>query len=524
VGALLIALVVAGGAVSQDAPLWGGLEPGPYAVGFRSEWSLDETRRYVVQLPQGGRYDGPRPILVNLWFPAETVDESEWRSHAAYLDVRREEHGLGAFSAALSAHARSIVLQEVAGKEEAALTEDEARAIAEFLGRPTAAFDAATPASGPFPVVVYHSGAGSSFDDDAVLCELLASHGYVVLGSAFQLEDGSSLGVDGGAGSGRDLEFLLRRARSLPFADPERAALIGHSLGAQAILRHAARPGCTASVLVLLDTTQDYYALGTPLFASLVAEVRGGREHVRQRMLVAAGPEASFQLVDLLAHAERAYLTLPSLDHNDFIAQGNQRRAWLVERGAEEQDAARVRAEYEDLCRYVLATLDAHLGGKPARLAELDAAYARGRLGRDVRLERVAAGVTAPPRYAVPSDEPPSPRQLPHLLRGEGARRTCEVLARFADRRPPIEVLESTMLTGSTLFELVEAGEVEEARILYGFLETAQSGVLYGLTFQADMARLTGKPEVERRILEAAALLDPDDTELQARRKSLEGR
>ncbi len=39
-------------------------------------------------------------------------------------------------------------------------------------------------------------------------------------------------------------------------------------------------------------------------------------------MLFAANPHAFFKLADPLSQAERHYLTLRDLDHNEFIAQG----------------------------------------------------------------------------------------------------------------------------------------------------------------------------------------------------------
>ena len=84
---------------------------------------------------------------------------------------------------------------------------------------------AATPSAGPFPLVVYHAGAGSSFEDNAWLCEELARHGFVVVGSAFSKADGSTFGIDARTGSARDMAFLVARARELPFVDWTRVGL-----------------------------------------------------------------------------------------------------------------------------------------------------------------------------------------------------------------------------------------------------------------------------------------------------------
>ena len=46
----LVAVVVAlssGPAPAQEPLLWGGLKPGPNAVGYRTLYQLDHTRQYV---------------------------------------------------------------------------------------------------------------------------------------------------------------------------------------------------------------------------------------------------------------------------------------------------------------------------------------------------------------------------------------------------------------------------------------------------------------------------------------------
>src|SRR5690349_16832461 len=60
-------------AVAQEPLLWGSLEPGPHAVGFRKLYALDDTRQYDPEYsidPQALPAHRPRPILVCLWYPA----------------------------------------------------------------------------------------------------------------------------------------------------------------------------------------------------------------------------------------------------------------------------------------------------------------------------------------------------------------------------------------------------------------------------------------------------------------------
>lgn len=50
----------------------------------------------------------------------------------------------------------------------------------------TASFRDAPPLEGDFPVVIYHQGLGGTMEENQLVLELLASHGYIAVGSGFQ--------------------------------------------------------------------------------------------------------------------------------------------------------------------------------------------------------------------------------------------------------------------------------------------------------------------------------------------------
>lgn len=530
---VVAALLACVASVCAQASASRAAEPGEYAVGFERRWVLDESRSYRSAWDDGETLPaGPRPLLVNLWYPARTPlpeGAAEPMPHAAYLDILVTGQ-LEPFSRALRDFAREVATAEITGTEE--LAAGERARFERFLQARTTAHRGVPPAEGRFPLVLYHAGAGSSFEDNARLCELLASRGFVVLGSAFQDASGDSLETDGGDGSAADLGFLVRWADAeLPFADAERVGMLGHSLGAQAILTFAATGDSPAVALVALDTTQDYYALGGSLHARFVARMRAGASYVTQHVLFAAGPAAVFQLADGLERAPRTYLTLPHLDHNEYLSQGLQRLDWLTELQAEAptaegarqlEHADAIRAEYAELCRYVAAFLEHTLDDRGDALAVLDRRLAATELGAGVHVEHVATGVDGPAAYALDSADPPTPRQLGPLVESEGAAAAVAVLTRFRDREPPIPILSGTMGTGSTLFALVESGELEEARTLYAFLETVQPTVLGLLEFLADFAELLGRPDEARRVLAAVVALDPEYGEAAERLAGLE--
>lgn len=75
---LLIVAVLAFGAAPATAgdgsPLWGQLEPGPYAVGFRQIERSDHSRLHRLPVDMTGTAvagERSRPLRISVWYPAE---------------------------------------------------------------------------------------------------------------------------------------------------------------------------------------------------------------------------------------------------------------------------------------------------------------------------------------------------------------------------------------------------------------------------------------------------------------------
>ena len=130
-----------------------------------------------------------RPILINTWYPAETSDDFKPMPHRDYLAIQTEDPRLARFATKLIEFERGVVCKEMTGKSIAELADPERRLLEQFWDTPTASRRNAPPVDAKFPLVVYHSGFGSSYQDNAVLCEYLASHGYIVVGSLYMESD-----------------------------------------------------------------------------------------------------------------------------------------------------------------------------------------------------------------------------------------------------------------------------------------------------------------------------------------------
>src|SRR5947209_16496008 len=75
--AAVLTAVTSAPATAQDPLLWGGLKPGPHAVGYRSLFRLDHTRQYAPEFaadPTKPPAHSPRPIFIAVWYPAKPTD------------------------------------------------------------------------------------------------------------------------------------------------------------------------------------------------------------------------------------------------------------------------------------------------------------------------------------------------------------------------------------------------------------------------------------------------------------------
>src|ERR1017187_1942286 len=379
-----------------QAQLWGELKSGKYAVGFRALYQMDVARSYDADYPATGStpVKKARPIFLAIWYPAAAPHNTSML-YRDYFRAVSMDSPVPEFAQRLRKFTRDMACQYILGKEFEKLTDEEGVAWDGLLATPVFATLNVPAASGRFPVVIHHAGLGGTFDDNSVACEYLASHGYVVLSSAYQAADSSMLKIDGAlATSLEDLAFVLRYAATLPFADVSRVAAMGHGYGAQAALAWRARPGSPLDAAVLLDSTVEYRPLDD--FASLKASLERNRNStVPVAVLADRRRNPHWESFDpYLQFAARYEVAVDGMEHNDFVSQG------ATGKGAE------VRRKYEAICEVILRFLNGYLKGDAEALKSL----------RDAGSPGLLQLASKPARPA-----PPTSAQVAKMYVSEGA-------------------------------------------------------------------------------------------------------
>lgn len=309
--------------------------------------------------------DEPRTVQVMVWYPAET--DGRILSH-------RETIGFDAAARAADAGTPAARAERVSGIVQHAIDRGaDAGRLEAFLDAPTRTRLGATPAAGPFPVIVYAASVSSHPYENTVLLETLARQGFVVIATP-SVGIGTRAQASGRAGIENqlaDIRLSLRVADTLAFADTSRLGVVGYSRGgAVGTLLTMQEP--RVRVFVSLDGSE-----GRDMLIGAVRESTGFdlARFDRPHMHVFPEPAENFpetrEIVDAAPSPDRHVVRLPQLGHgelgstfimlNGFARGANARRP-----------VAQTAPAYQAMTLLVLDMMDAHLmrnGPARARLA-----------------------------------------------------------------------------------------------------------------------------------------------------------
>ncbi|MHC5065111.1 MAG: hypothetical protein ACYTG5_14185 [Planctomycetota bacterium] len=220
----------------EDFDPWGPLEAGPYAVGFRVEYRIDADG--VLDAPDWGWEEGDgRPLRLFIWYPASAAEgsgasltvgdylggegDSLWEVPAQFAEYDRilREWDADVLSRQFSPSTEALV--------------SEARAM-RFRGRMNMAI-----ADGTFPLVIHSLGRRNYQQENLVLWEYLASHGYVVVvlpqvGADTGNDRFPRFNVPAMRLQAQDMAFAMDSMLDNPEFSLGRVGAVGHSLGGMA--------------------------------------------------------------------------------------------------------------------------------------------------------------------------------------------------------------------------------------------------------------------------------------------------
>ncbi|MGB6429632.1 MAG: hypothetical protein WBF06_03535 [Candidatus Acidiferrales bacterium] len=376
------------------SPLWGDLAPGPYRVGFRSLFRFDTSRTWASTRDFKGTFSpdlSGRPVQINIWYPARTDAEAKQMHFGDYVDQLSPE-AFSEFDSIMRDRNRQDVVGSVSHDQLAALQ-----------ATPMNAFGAAPPAEGRFPAVLYFGGLDAQINSNVILCEYLASHGYIVasvslLGPTNEQTFQSRTSEDLEA-SVRDMEFAWSVLAENPSTDRTRLAVMGHSVGAIEAVLFGMR-NANVSAVIALDGTYAFPGLSTVLthaYGYAPEKMRAAFLDLRRAQGAQGNDPLDLTTVESFRYSDRTFVTIEKMHHSDFtsfamigeqfhtpIAADYPLNGWNRETA---------KTGHEQACRIVLAFLDAKVRNDANALTTLSEAVQQA----DGGLLRHEEGTPAPP-------------------------------------------------------------------------------------------------------------------------------
>ena len=439
--------------IAQESALVFTLPLGSYAVGFKSVNQYDYSRSFEKYNMEGKLVNegGARPIQTSIWYPAVDDGTTPPMLYEEYAYLLASETGFPEMTDEMKRSAKKMLRGFYSSPE--ARFENE-------IASETNALKDAKPAPGPFPVVVYAPSLNAQSFENSVLCEYMASHGYIVVASPCMGMRSRSMTVDlvGSETQALDIGFLISFMHGYPHADAARLAVMGFSWGGLSNV-FAKMRNDNVKALFCLDGSiryepklfkespfADISKIDVPLL--FLAQKNPSFEEMDSYGLDTSGITENFY--NSLKYSDAYLATFNQFVHQNFgsvFIKLRERNPIFGERGQEE-----VNQGYEWVCRYVLNFLDAYLKDDAQGLAFLQNKPEQNGVPPYLITVKSKAG----------EKSTPSMMEFAHMLRENGFDKASQIYADVKESIPDF-VLKENEVNSWAYWLLLGYGKIKEA-------------------------------------------------------------
>ncbi|MEM6684766.1 MAG: CocE/NonD family hydrolase [Bacteroidota bacterium] len=349
---------------SQVSPDDFQLHHGSYTVGFKQYNTVDATRTYT-RVFEWTQQKIQRPIPISMWYPSTTTNDKK-TTILSYLEIFKNERE---WESLPNEHLLNWFKYPTNTPHNVAM-----------LPKTTAAFANVPIADGKFPVVIYAPSYEASSIENFMLCEYLASHGYIVISSPSRgathqyFKGGTHEDMETQA---RDVEFLIQEVLRVEQADHDKIATMGFSFGGMSNVLAQLRNAYIKAVVSLDGTIRYNYKVlkESPFHDITKADVPF--IHFAQKDIPAAVLKADnmdpklnsqFEFYDRLLYSDAYTLKLHDLTHANFCSFGILFRP---RDPRQDKSDEKILASYKIVSTYTLHFLNAYLQNNQTALTFL---------------------------------------------------------------------------------------------------------------------------------------------------------
>lgn len=329
---------------------------GEYTIGYQHQLKYDSSRSYNF-IQKSANTDSYRPMSISIWYPAVSAirSTSNYVKTLNYLEVYK-----------LEKEWEQLPNEQLLNWFEYPNTPKNRR----ILGESSMAFKNPEWQKGKFPVVIYSPGYEGSSVENFALCELLASHGYIVVASPGRGSD--DLYLNGGTlidieTQARDIEFLIGMVNGWEYTDKSKIAVMGFSFGGLSnVLTQMKNEQVKAIVSIDGSIKYQYKKLKDSPFFSInkvdVPFIHLAQKDIPEEILKSdnldPGLNTDFKFFDDLKYSDAYAFKFHHLTHSNFTTLGV-----LLSNRDPRQDKSdeKIMVSHKITSQYILHFLNGHL-------------------------------------------------------------------------------------------------------------------------------------------------------------------
>ncbi len=293
------------------------LPVGAYHAGFQIIQLYDFSRSYKEETDYFGKVIEDvqsRPIQAYIWYPTKRVKRPKFMSYNKYIEAQfmRERYQKKISKEELS-KLKEKSLEFADGLLYSVPTSITAE---ELLASRTKAIWDADPIKGKFPLIIYAPSYSSTPMDNAMICEYLASHGYIVAAvpSAGKGQQEMSSDLEGLLAQVEDMEELKGLMQTRNNVQINKIGTWGYSWGGAANVLFQMRNTYVDAVLSYDGSMEYFYDLVKDLYFFNTDKTRV------PYLFMAKGNayDTTYQFYNSLKYADAYCLKFKELEHPDF--------------------------------------------------------------------------------------------------------------------------------------------------------------------------------------------------------------